>query len=401
MLTNLMVYRQLHADPIVKTMVDLVEHQQSDDVYRLTGQLLEVAGGISPGEYLARKLVLDENAFTLAGEQRQAFAYPDLVEHDLALFCLLHEGIKTWFWEQKENFPEGVYKLLGRTTTDAAYAPLVALLSAKDSTGLRQAIFSQVSLTGTGTLGMAHAFVYEHALLPLAATDTIALEDLLGFEKEKEILCRNTEAFLHGKKALNALLYGERGTGKSSTVKALLNRYQHRGLKMIEVGKDHIEQLKSLLGLLRYRGGKYILFLDDLSFEDNETDYKSLKAMMQGELEEKTDNVLIYATSNRRHLIRENWADRLDEFGEIHRSDSMEEKLSLADRFGILLTYQHFSKQQFLDLVRFLARRHGLPLSEETLVQEALRFEMAGHGYSGRSAQQFVTMQLMQMSQEG
>jgi len=390
MLTNLMVYRQLHADPIVKTMVDLVEHQQSDDVYRLTGQLLEVAGGISPGEYLARKLVLDENAFTLAGEQRQAFAYPDLVEHDLALFCLLHEGIKTWFWEQKENFPEGVYKLLGRTTTDAAYAPLVALLSAKDSTGLRQAIFSQVSLTGTGTLGMAHAFVYEHALLPLAATDTIALEDLLGFEKEKEILCRNTEAFLHGKKALNALLYGERGTGKSSTVKALLNQFAQKGLRMVEVYKHQIEDLETIVDLIKNRNYKFVIFMDDLSFEHFEVEYKFLKAFIEGGLEKRPDNILIYATSNRRHLMKETWTDREDKYEDMHESETMQERMSLVDRFGLMIRYFSPEQEEYLNIVRALAKEYEVDASEEELVLGAVQWELKHGGFSGRAARQFV-----------
>jgi hypothetical protein len=225
--------------------------------------------------------------------------------------------------------------------------------------------------------------------------DQISLEDLLGFEDEKRILCLNTEAFLQGKKALNALLYGERGTGKSSTIKSLLNRYEDAGLKMIEVDKENLKHLKNLLELLRNRGGKYILFLDDLSFEDYENDYKSLKAMMQGELEEKTDNILVYATSNRRHLIRENWSDRLDEMGEIHRSDSMEEKLSLADRFGILLTFQRLNQEEYLEMVRFMAKRKGLIMGEDVLVREALRWEIAGHGMSGRSAEQLMVSLLM------
>jgi hypothetical protein len=164
---------------------------------------------------------------------------------------------------------------------------------------------------------------------------------------------------------------------------------------MIEVDKENLKHLKNLLELLRNRGGKYILFLDDLSFEDYENDYKSLKAMMQGELEEKTDNILVYATSNRRHLIRENWSDRLDEMGEIHRSDSMEEKLSLADRFGILLTFQRLNQEEYLEMVRFMAKRKGLIMGEDVLVREALRWEIAGHGMSGRSAEQLMVSLLM------
>jgi hypothetical protein len=381
---TLTVYRQLLEDPLIQDVWRGLGGDESA-LYDLSARLLGIDEGISPVEYLARLLVLSKNSYTLACEKGLSYAHEELLLRDLALI----QGFAIRMGSEL-LLSESLRRPAGKR-----YQEVETALMEGSAESLAITIGDYVRRHGTGVLGSANAFVYHGGLRAVRNIDQISLEDLLGFEDEKRILCLNTEAFLQGKKALNALLYGERGTGKSSTIKALLNRYEDAGLKMIEVDKENLKHLKTLLELLRNRGGKYILFLDDLSFEDYENDYKSLKAMMQGELEEKTDNILIYATSNRRHLIRENRSDRLDEMGEIHRSDSMEEKLSLADRFGILLTFQRLNQEEYLEMVRFMAKRKGLIMGEDMLVREALRWEIAGHGMSGRSAEQLMVSLLM------
>ncbi|QRN85965.1 ATP-binding protein [Clostridia bacterium] len=383
-LNTLTVYRKLVTDKLIQDMQDGLNGDENA-VYNVSARLLEIEGGISPSEYLARRLVLSKNSYTLACEKEQSFPHWEMLLRDLKL-------IQAFIVRALKELPISASLLCPATTR---YGKVEKELLNGTTESLAQAIREYVAKHGTGVLGSASAFVYQEKLRPVQNIVQVSLDDLLGFEEEKHILCMNTEAFLEGKKALNALLYGERGTGKSSTIKAILNRYKDAGLKMIEVDKENLKHLKYLLELLRNRGGKYILFLDDLSFENYENDYKSLKALMQGELEEKTDNILVYATSNRRHFIREDWSDRMDEMGEIHKSDSMEEKLSLVDRFGILLTFQRLNKKEYLEMVRFMSSRKGLTIEDEELIREALQWEISGHGMSGRSAEQLMISLLM------
>lgn len=228
--------------------------------------------------------------------------------------------------------------------------------------------------------------------LPISNIDRVMLSDLLGYEKQKQELRRNTEAFLDGKAANNVLLYGDAGTGKSTSVKALINEYYDRGLRMIEIYKHQFGLLSAILGQIKNRNYRFIIFIDDLSFEENEVEYKFLKAVIEGGVETRPDNVLIYATSNRRHLIRETWNDRTDmeHHGDIHRSDTMEEKLSLASRFGVSINFNAPSPKEYQDIVLSLARKEGLDLDEKALLVQANAWEVRHGGFSGRAARQFV-----------
>ena len=189
------------------------------------------------------------------------------------------------------------------------------------------------------------------------------------------------------------LLYGDAGTGKSTSVKALLNEYADRGLRMIEIYKHQFGLLSQVIAQVKKRNYRFMIFIDDLSFEEHEVEYKFLKAVIEGGVETKPDNVLICATSNRRHLIQETWNDRKDmEFnGDVHRSDTMEEKLSLAARFGCAINYSNPDRQQYHEIVRGIARRcEGLDIDDETLLREANKWEIRHGGISGRTAQQFI-----------
>ena len=220
----------------------------------------------------------------------------------------------------------------------------------------------------------------------------MSLDDLIGYESQKQKLIENTEAFVKGKKANNVLLFGDAGTGKSTSIKAILNKYYSQGLRMIEVYKHEFKDLSTIISEIKNRNYRFIIYMDDLSFEEFEIEYKYLKAVIEGGLETKPDNILIYATSNRRHLIRETWSDRSDmSKDELHRSDTMQEKLSLVARFGVTIGYYRPSQQEYFDIVINLAKKYPeIRLTEDELRLEANKWELSHGGISGRTAQQFI-----------
>lgn len=221
----------------------------------------------------------------------------------------------------------------------------------------------------------------------------VSLDDLIGYEPQKKALVDNTEAFVSGKGANNLLLYGDSGTGKSTSIKAIINQYYDRGLRMIEIYKHQFGCLSQIISEIKNRNYRFIIYMDDLSFEESEIEYKYLKAIIEGGVETKPDNVLIYATSNRRHLIKETWKDRNDmtQDGDLHRCETIEEKLSLVNRFGLSIGYFKPSRREFDEMVVALAARYPeIEIDRETLIAEAHKWEMLGGGISGRTAQQFV-----------
>ncbi|MDF2511732.1 MAG: hypothetical protein K0S04_1598 [Herbinix sp.] len=251
---------------------------------------------------------------------------------------------------------------------------------------------------GVGAFGLNKAFRIRKQqekldIFPITNTQEVFLSDLVGYELQKKKLIDNTRAFVEGRKANNVLLFGDSGTGKSTSVKAILNEYYKDGLRMIEIYKHQFEDLSAVIAKVKNRNYKFIIYMDDLSFEEFEIEYKYLKAVIEGGLENKPDNVLIYATSNRRHLIRETWNDRSDMevTEELHRSDTMQEKLSLVARFGVTINFSAPEKKEFMEIVRALARRHSsIKLTDEELYAEANKWELYHGGMSGRTAQQFI-----------
>ena len=272
-----------------------------------------------------------------------------------------------------------------------------ALEGAADEEEMFRLITDYYRQYGFGVFAMNRAFRIRRSgesveFLPISNIDGVMLEDLLGYEQQKRELRQNTEAFLAGKHANNVLLYGDAGTGKSTSVKALINEYYDQGLRMIEIYKHQFGDLSAVLGQIKNRNYRFIIFIDDLSFEENEVEYKFLKAIIEGGVETRPDNVLIYATSNRRHLIRETWNDRTDmeHHGDIHRSDTMEEKLSLAARFGVAINYNAPTPKEFQNIVRVLAQRQGIRMDDKELMVKANAWEVRHGGFSGRTAQQFI-----------
>lgn len=228
-------------------------------------------------------------------------------------------------------------------------------------------------------------------LKPVLEIDEISLDQLVGIQRQKSELIENTVRFLNGMPANNALLWGARGTGKSSLIKALLNQYKNKGLRLIEIDRDDLDDLIEISDMIRHLPYRFIIFCDDLSFEEGEKGYKGLKRILEGSIEKAPDNVIIYATSNRRHLIteyrRDNEGTALGDNGELHYSDSVEEKISLSDRFGLWLSFYHGSQAEYLNVVdSYFQEYEG---DRELLHVEALRFAQVRASRSGRTAKQF------------
>lgn len=251
---------------------------------------------------------------------------------------------------------------------------------------------------GVGMFGLNKAFRIkdkadgEIEFLPINNMDKVMLDDLVGYEIQKKKLVDNTRAFVAGRKANNVLLFGDSGTGKSTSVKAIVNAFYPQGLRMIEIYKHQFKDLSNVIAHIKNRNYKFVIYMDDLSFEEFEIEYKVLKAVIEGGVETKPDNILIYATSNRRHLIKETWNDRSDVEVDngMHRSDTMEEKLSLVNRFGVTINYSKPTQKEYFNIVLELARRQGIEMSDEELRAEANKWELSHGGISGRTAQQFV-----------
>ncbi|MDO5776622.1 MAG: ATP-binding protein [Eubacteriales bacterium] len=251
---------------------------------------------------------------------------------------------------------------------------------------------------GYGLFAMSRAFRISDdnskglKFLPISNVDNVMLDDLLGYEQQKKELRDNTIAFLKGKKANNVLLYGDAGTGKSTSVKALINEYFDSGLRMIEIYKHQFCDLSAVISAVKNRNYRFIIFIDDLSFEENEVEYKFLKAVIEGGVETRPENILIYATSNRRHLVKETWKDRddMEHKGDIHRSDTIEEKTSLAARFGVSINYNAPTPKEYHEIVRALAEKNGITMDDEELRRIANTWEICHGGFSGRAAQQLI-----------
>lgn len=266
-----------------------------------------------------------------------------------------------------------------------------------DAEGMKDAVTEFYREYGVGRFGLHKAFriVSEEGdrarIVPIKNILHVHLDDLIGYETAKARLVENTEAFIAGRPANNVLLYGEAGTGKSSSIKAIANQYFDRGLRIIEIYRHQFRDLNDVIGQIKGRNYRFIIYMDDLSFEEFETEYKYLKAVIEGGLEKKPSNVLIYATSNRRHLVRESFKDRDgDALYDKHGGDTVNEKLSLAGRFGLSIYFGSPEFEEFQHIVAELAKRHGIDMDEKTLRSEATRWQMRHGGLSGRTAQQFI-----------
>ena len=389
---------------------DFAEFEQNHlQAFDLIGKLITFAErhavqGNALHYYIAYFIASNENTFSLACERKQSvngtlldFAYDD---------CrILMEAFNTSpsILPTAENSLKHITCFKSTLTKSSSpYAHLIEkfterLSKCKTTQTFLDTVVEFYQAYGVGELGLNKAFrvVDENnraKLVPITCMDTKRLQDLVGYELQKQKVMQNTKAFLEGKKANNVLLYGDMGTGKSSTIKALINEFYEDGLRVIELYKHQFMHISDLISKIAGRNYKYILYLDDLSFDDFEVEYKYFKAIIDGGLEVKPDNVLIYATSNRRHLIKEHYSDGndIDPMDELHKSDTKNEKLSLVARFGLSIYYPSPDQQEFLNIVRQLAKRYGVDIDDTTLEKMALTWAIRNGMKSGRMAEQFV-----------
>ena len=242
---------------------------------------------------------------------------------------------------------------------------------------------------GYGLFAKYYVFgVDENGLFPIKHPDKQALSEMTGYESQRSLLIKNTLALLQGMNANNALLYGDAGTGKSSSIKAIVNEYHDQGLRLIEVKKKQISHLPDVLESLSNNPLKFIVFIDDLSFSSNDDDYIALKNILEGGTTSNQRNIVIYATSNRRHFMKETFSDRNGD--ELHRNDTIQETMSLAARFGLTITFQKPGKNLYMDIVRSYAKEYGLEMDEQELSIKAEAFAIRNNGRSPRTAKQFV-----------
>ena len=424
--SKLILYRNLGEDSILRRLSEIFKrfdscHYRSEelitDIYREIKKLLDLATtyGFDKNlwhNYLTFVLITNENSFSLTSEKVGAndgtvnhFAKNDFqafmnlfhydfrpIEETLAIDCfstLLHyKAVVKQERMYNKNVSEKVRALSDVLAADQFF----------------DAVTGFYKEYGVGMFGLNKAFrIVERDegmpdLVPINNLDKVVLDDLTGYEIQKKKLIDNTEAFVSGRTANNCLLFGDAGTGKSTSIKAILNEYYDRGLRMIEIYKHQFKYLSQIISHVKNRNYRFIIYMDDLSFEEFEIEYKYLKAVIEGGMETRPDNVLIYATSNRRHLIRETWNDRSDMDEEMHRSDTMQEKLSLVYRFGITINFSKPSQKEYFDIVRNLARKYPqITLSDEELCAQANKWELSHGGISGRTAQQFINYLAGQM----
>ena len=293
------------------------------------------------------------------------------------------------------------YAPTNRCTTEAAAFLHERMEKAPSAEDAADAFLDFYRRYGCGEISSCKAFSWndkEHRLQGVERFEALPLADIIGCDRQKRQLTDNTEAFLEGRPANNVLLIGARGTGKSSSVKALAHEYYGRGLRLVQLAKSQLGELPRILAALRgFPSKRFILFLDDLSFEEFETEYKYLKSAIEGGVEARPKNVLIYATSNRRHLIKESWRDRDRAQDELYRQDSMNETVSLSDRFGLIITFLAPDQEQYHAIIAHYLEKDGVRLAPEELRILAHRWELEHSGRSGRTAQQFAAHYLGQM----
>ncbi len=403
-LDELVIYRGILKDDVINILKELfnelsfsgMPNEKARKLYfKLASELVIRAENLSLSgdilaSYIVYKILRDKNVFTVACEKKGedvSSSLAELVKKDLVILksiafydfsnlLVKDPVIKRYKPMTKKNFSEELCEITNKFRewdVDEFYSKMV----------------NMYMQNGVGNLSESPVFHWDKSsgLIPVENYDDIRFDDIIGYDYQKEIIIKNTEAFSSGKVANNMLLVGARGTGKSSSVKAVLNKFSHTGLKLIEISKSQIVDLGKLMEDIRDRGKRFIIFIDDLSFENFEVDYKHMKSILEGGVEKRPENVVIYATSNRRHLVSESWDERNNE---IHENDVLNEKLSLSDRFGIRVSFAAPNQEKYLNIVNGLAQKEGINLNQEVLRRKAIEWEISQNGRSGRSARQFI-----------
>ena len=448
LVSKLIIYRNIGKDSILYRLSEICKEFDSGyfDKADLSNRILEeihrlldiaTTYGFDKNlwhNYLAFLLAMTETPFTLVAEKKGAIdgTVNEFAKNDFSIFrklldydfSLMEEelDLSCFTLIQNYNSVEKKEHVYNRNVSVRIQELSEAIEKTTNEEELYDAVMEFYKKYGVGQFGMNKAFrintnysrtIATSALsggsevsvatkknadliVPITVTSNVVLDDLVGYEIQKEQLIKNTEAFLEGRPANNVLLYGDAGTGKSTSIKALINHYYEKGLRIIEVYKHEFQYLRDIISIIKGRNYRFIIYMDDLSFEGAETEYKYLKAVIEGDLEVKPENVLIYATSNRRHLLRETFSDRTEiEEDDVHPVDTMAERRSLSDRFGVAIGYFKPDRQEYYNIILALAAQHPeLSISEEELLHKADQWEIRHGGRSGRTAQQFVDFML-------
>ena len=422
--SKLLIYGDMPKDSILMELSDIYKNMdqktQSKDelvtrVFTQIKHLLQVATDYGFDKnlwhnYLTFLLITDENPFSLTCEKVGAHqgsvnyfaegdfrAFKALFDFD---FSHLEEELGIDCFSRISDYHAiGKKELMyNKNVSEKVQALSEKLEQAADEKDFFRMVTDFYKAYGVGMFGLNKAFRIASSdngtiqFCPINNMDAVVLDDLIGYEIQKKKLVDNTQAFVEGRKANNVLLFGDSGTGKSTSIKAIVNEFYDQGLRMIEIYKHQFKDLSTVISQIKNRNYKFIIYMDDLSFEEFEIEYKFLKAVIEGGVETRPDNILIYATSNRRHLIKENWNDRndMEHRNDMHHSDTMEEKLSLVNRFGVTISFSKPSQKEYFNIVINLARRAGIAMSDEELCKEANKWELIHGGISGRTAQQFI-----------
>lgn len=391
-LEQIIVYKSLAKDEILQT---LTTSSDGERVYVCIDRLLTIAEeqGFSGNIwqcYILHLLINDENIYSKSCERAGSIegSLNSIVERDFAIICEYYN------YELLIN-EEDIISIIHQytpTKSNEFYIELLEKISTPENNiEFKEKLTEFYQNYGVGKLGLNKAFrIDKTQIIPITTLPVVSLDDLIGCDIPKKQLLENTTAFVNGKKANNCLLFGNAGTGKSTSIKALANQFYEDGLRIIEVYKHQFEHLGAIIEEIQTRNYRFIVYLDDLSFDEHEIEYKYLKAIIEGSLAKKPDNVIIYATSNRRHLVRELYSDRANMKADMHTTETMQEKLSLATRFGESIYFSSPTRKEFFDMVKELAKRNDIQIPEDELIVKATKWEFDRSDQSGRTAQQFI-----------
>lgn len=406
-LNKLVFYRSMLEQPIIQNFLQLtcfsskVNEPQALDAYILLKSDL-IAYALEKidlpsydtslwKDYIISQILNNENPLTLLFEKqlvRPEHPFYHTILEEFKILTALFQADWSSFLTQTD-FDAQTPLTQNIFTANPSYEPVRSALEAKDAAAALTAVNHCIYHRGLGIFEAHASFKLDidGNLQPITNQNYKPMHNLIGYELEKQQLIANTASFVKNYTGLNVLLQGDMGTGKSTMVKALLDTFKDSRLKMIEIKKDQLAFIPKIITTVKKRPYPFILFIDDLSFEEHDEDYKIFKNVLEGSLEENPKNLLIYATSNKRHLVTETRTERENA---VHTKDVMEEKLSLSSRFGLVLNFTAPDQKSYLKIVYHLAAEAGIALPEETIRSEALKWEMRHLNRSGRTAEQFI-----------
>ena len=381
-LQSLSIFRALLADPVVKALCEYLESLDGSNVAQSVSRYAAFVSRLYDTEkrtlagYIQSIVNNDENAYIrLIGRGLEPWPeMADTVEAELETLQAV-----------ADLTPE---KLRENLNWDG-YLPQFAVKQLDIVASYHERI-ANIGQYGYGIYAKYHMFYInpDNKIVPVRNPDQTRLENLIDYKREQQIILDNTQALLDGKPAANILLSGDAGTGKSSTVKAVVNELHHKGLRILEVRKEQLREIPGILDELNSNPLKFILFIDDLSFQRDDDNFSALKAILEGSVSARSSNVVIYATSNRRHLVKESFSGR--DGDDVHRNDTLQEMISLSERFGIQITFQKPTKATYLDIGHHLCAQRGVEMDEKELDIKAEAFALSRGGRSARAATQFV-----------